>query len=206
MTAPIQKRATCPQCLRAQSTCICHWATKLSNAVEVLILQHPLEVNQAKGSGRLLHLCLAQSHTQTGELFAAESLHDMLFANGKTPILLYPQTHTTGTHQAALFDSSLAAEKIRLVVLDATWRKSRKMLHLNPQLQQLPRLALDKLGTLPPSRYQIRKAHAAHQLSSMEATCYALMQLENDVEKFAPLLASFDGFINQMQQQIAQLK
>ena len=32
--------------------------------------------------------------------------------------------------------------RLRLIVLDGTWRKSRKMLYRNPLLQQLPRLSL----------------------------------------------------------------
>jgi len=79
-------------------------------------------------------------------------------------------------------------------VLDGTWRKSRKMLYLSPPLQQLPRLSLQGL---PPSRYSIRKAHRPGQLSTLEATCAALAQLEGHAEKFQPLLTAFDGFVAQ---------
>jgi DTW domain-containing protein YfiP len=80
------------------------------------------------------------------------------------------------------------------VVLDATWRKSRKMLHQSPALQRLPRLALDDA---PAGRYTIRKAHAPGQLSTLEATCAALAQLEGDAARWQPLLAAFDGFVAQ---------
>jgi DTW domain-containing protein YfiP len=83
-------------------------------------------------------------------------------------------------------------ETLRLVVLDATWRKSRKMLHLSPGLQRLPRLALDEV---PAGRYAIRKAHAPGQLSTLEATCAALAQLESKAERWQPLLAAFDAFV-----------
>ena len=62
-------------------------------------------------------------------------------------------------------------QALRLVVLDGTWRKSRKMLYRNPGLQQLPRLALQDL---PPGRYAIRKAQAPDQLSSFEAAARKL--------------------------------
>lgn len=39
--------------------------------MEVLILQHPLEVGDAKGSARLLQLCLLNSRMTTGEVFDA---------------------------------------------------------------------------------------------------------------------------------------
>ncbi len=60
--------------------------------------------------------------------------------------------------------------QLRLVVLDGTWRKSRKMLYLNPLLQALPRLPL---VDLPALQYRIRKAQQAHQLSSFEASVAA---------------------------------
>lgn len=48
---------------------------------------------------------------------------------------------------------------------------------------------------MPPSRYAIRKAHKPGQLSTLEATCAALAQLEGDAERFTPLLQAFDGFV-----------
>ncbi len=53
--AETAKRARCPACLRAASSCICRWIAPVAHAVDVLILQHPLEVHNAKGSARLLH-------------------------------------------------------------------------------------------------------------------------------------------------------
>lgn len=52
----------------------------MNNGVEVLILQHPLEVNNAKGSVRLLDLCLQHSRVLTGEVFTAETLMQALYA------------------------------------------------------------------------------------------------------------------------------
>ena len=195
------KRASCPACLRAASSCICRWIAPVAHAVEVLILQHPLEVHNAKGSARLLHLSLPNSQLLTGEQFAPDTLAELLA--DKHNVLLYPDTPgdrslgiapPPALDPAILLDPARFATQLRLVVLDATWRKSRKMLYLNPQLQQLPRLPL---RDTPASHYLIRKAHAPDQLSTLEATCYALMQLEQDAPRFVPLIAAFDGFVAQ---------
>jgi DTW domain-containing protein YfiP len=61
-------------------------------------------------------------------------------------------------------------------------------------LQQLPRLSLHNP---PASRYLIRKAHGPGQLSTLEATCHALMQLEQDESKYQSLLTAFNGFVAQ---------
>ena len=191
------RRKRCPACLRAEASCICRWIAPVGHAVEVLLLQHPLEVHNAKGSARLLHLSLPNSRLLTGEHFAPDTLAALLA--GKHNVLLYPDTpgdRSLGIAPPPALDPAtlLDPAQLRLVVLDATWRKSRKMLYLHPLLQQLPRLPL---RDTPASHYLIRKAHAPDQLSTLEATCYALMQLEQGAERFAPLITAFDGFVAQ---------
>ncbi|MFC7287311.1 tRNA-uridine aminocarboxypropyltransferase [Herminiimonas glaciei] len=201
----VAKRPSCNRCLRAQSACICHWIKTVEHEVEVLFLQHPLETGNAKNSARLLHLSLPHSRLAVGETFAADELHRLLYEDfdGSSddrlinPVLLYPDTSADSL--LALpppWPEQASKDRYRLVVLDGTWRKSRKMLYLNPLLQQLPRLPL---ADPPASAYAIRKAHKPEQLSSFEATCHALMQLEHDADKYLPLLAAFDGFVAQQQ-------
>lgn len=194
------RRAQCAHCLRPQSACICQWIQRIDNQVDVLILQHPLEVGHAKGSGLLLQRSLRLGALAVGESFDAALLRDMLFcalphAPDQTvrTALLYPSSENASSSDS---HSHQAGAPNRLVVLDGTWRKSRKMLHLNPLLQQLPRVGLTDVA---PSRYRIRKAHRDDQLSTLEATCQALMQMEADQNKYLPLLNAFDGFVAQQQ-------
>ena len=188
------KRPTCTTCLRAQSACICRWIAPVAPQAALLVLLHPLEVGNAKNSGRLLHLSVGGSTLVVGEAFDDAVLDQLLHADGRTPVLLYPQTPDDLTLPPPPALPALPAASLRLVVLDATWRKSRKMLYLNPALQRLPRLALSDVA---PSNYRIRKAHAPHQLSSLEAAAQALGQLEGDGERYRSLLESFDGFVSQ---------
>ena len=196
MPAPRQR---CPTCLRPHSACICAWVTPLAHQAEVLILQHPLEVDHAKGSARLLHLSLPHSQLVVGEVFDEAALHELLtspWQDGpaqRQAVLLYPATSDNMPSARKL--EPLLPTQIRLVVLDGTWRKSRKMLHQNPLLQQLPRLALHDL---PASHYHVRQAHRPNQRSTLEATCAALAQLEGDAQRFAPLLAAFDRFVERV--------
>jgi DTW domain-containing protein YfiP len=184
------RRASCPACLRARSACICAWVRPVETAPALLILQHPLEVANAKNSARLLHLCVQGSVQAVGEVFEPGALEALLHADGRTPVLLYPETPGFPAPAARL----PPATDLRLVVLDATWRKSRKMLYLNPALQALPRLAL---SGMPASSYRIRKAHAPDQLSTLEASAWALGQLGGDQAAMAPLFEAFAGFVDQ---------
>lgn len=197
------RRTRCATCLRAASACICHWIRPVRARCAVLVLQHPMETANAKNSARLLHLCLPGSRLVTGETF---DRLDQLLAGPWRPVLLYPDTpgdRSLGIAPPPPFEPPAGGvpddapdDDLLLVVLDATWRKSRKMLYLNPALQALPRLAL---RDVPASRYLIRRAHAPGQLSTLEAVAHALAQLENDGDRFAPLLAAFDGFVAQQQ-------
>jgi DTW domain-containing protein YfiP len=133
-----------------------------------------------------------------GETFDAGHLRALLHAPGRTPVLLFPHTpdeRALGLLPAQPVPPALLADpcRVRLVVLDGTWRKSRKMLYLNPLLQALPRLSLTNM---PASHYRIRRAHGPDQLSTLEASCYAMAQIEGPDEKFPRLLIAFDGFVD----------
>lgn len=134
----------------------------------------------------MLQLSLQHCRVWVGEVFDPQELAAV--AADPSTWLLYPEDRPGFVAAAA------PAPCRRLVVLDATWRKSRKMLLLNPLLLQLPRLAL---SDPPASRYAIRKAHQSHQLSTLEASVLALQQLEGPSPAYADLLAGFDGFVAQ---------
>ncbi|WP_311222423.1 MULTISPECIES: tRNA-uridine aminocarboxypropyltransferase [unclassified Acidovorax] len=204
------RRLRCVACLRPGATCLCDVAAPVAHQAEVLILQHPLESSHAKGTARLLHLCLPRSRLEVGEVFDVESLQRWLAAPwdgaaldtppdiGQRTVLLYPPSPPDPAlpliAPPPLPPAWLAGDPaaLRLVVLDGTWRKSRKMLYLNPLLQQLPRLLLPDL---PAPRYRIRRAHAPHQLSTLEATCTALAHVEGSADRYAPVLDALEVFM-----------
>lgn len=180
------RRPTCPACTRPPAACLCAWARPTDNAVELLILQHPLEAREAKNSARLLALSLRHCRVEVGEVFDPAAL--AAWTDGAA--LLYPATESApGPAVPALIGTPH-----RLVVLDATWRKSLKLLHLNPALQTLPRWAL---VDPPAGRYApLRRAARPHQLSTLEAACHALAQAEGDAARYAPLLDAFAGWVD----------
>jgi DTW domain-containing protein len=184
-------RPTCPTCLRAKTGCICHLISKIHSDVEVLILHHPLEVNETKGTARLLHLSLPNSKLLIGDVF-----DEKLLLSIKNSILLYPITpedHSLGISPPPELCPAILnnLKNIRLIIIDGTWRKSRKILIKNSYLQTLPRLVLQDL---PVGQYTIRKARKPDQLSTLEATCAALAQLEMNTQKFEPITQSFRAF------------
>ncbi|MET0355568.1 MAG: tRNA-uridine aminocarboxypropyltransferase [Cellvibrio sp.] len=202
----MSKRPTCEFCLRPLQTCICKHIHLVENRVSLIILQHPQEVSETKNSARLLNMCLKNSQIHIGEDFGDIFFQNMA-SSGHYNLLLYPDTPEEKSLgilsppqiNPAVLNSdanSLKLESIRLWVLDGTWRKSRKMLYVNAALQAMPRLSLQDC---PPSMYKIRKAHSENQLSTLEASCYALQKLEHKCVDYSPILEAFAAFVAEQQ-------
>lgn len=187
-SSPSIRRPRCVACDLPARTCVCALVPRVRNDVEVLVLQHPDEAREAKNSGRLLRLGLARCRIVVGEAFEPEALRALLGGGVSGAALLYPADTVTGTP-----GTLQPARPERLVVLDGTWRKSLRMLHANPLLQSLPRWPLVPDA---PARYgALRKARLATQLSTLEAACAALADIESAPSRYEPLLAAFDRFV-----------
>ncbi|MCU1725758.1 DTW domain-containing protein [Pseudomonas sp. 7P_10.2_Bac1] len=177
-------RAQCPRCLRPQTHCLCALIPQLDSRTRVLLLQHPSEVNHALNTARLAALGLTHAELRVGEVF--EDLSTLLNVPGYQARLLFPG------EGAQLLEPGMAVDQpLLLVVPDGTWRKARKLLHLNPLLAQLPRVTLPE-GAV--SRYRLRKAPGPGALSTVEAIVQALDILEAPAS-FAPLLRPFEALI-----------
>ena len=187
-TTSSPRRARCERCGLPARTCVCALVARVVNEVDVLLLQHPDEAREAKGSARLLRLSLARCRVAVGEVFEPAELLALLGGDVSGNALLYPADTVTGTEELLR-----GARPRRLVVLDGTWRKSIRMLHANPLLQSLPRWAL---APSTPTRYAaLRKARLPAQLSTLEATCIALADIEAAPARYEPLLAAFERFV-----------
>lgn len=177
-------RARCERCLRPENHCLCALIPSLDSRTRVLILQHPSEVNHALNTARLAALGLRNAQLVVGEVF--DDLPSLINQPGYQTRLLFP-----GEGAEALAAGTETSLPTLLVVPDGTWRKARKLLHLNPLLAALPRVTLNGA---PVSRYRLRKAPGAEALSTLEAIVHALHTLEPQTP-FAALLKPFDALI-----------
>ncbi|MBC9000173.1 DTW domain-containing protein [Pseudomonas sp. N40(2020)] len=178
-------RPQCPRCLRPQTHCLCALIPSLDSRTRVLLLQHPSEVNHALNTARLAALGLTNAELIVGEVF--EDLPTLLNRPGYQARLLFPADDAQPVQAYGESEQPLL-----LVVPDGTWRKARKMLHLNPLLAALPRVTLAEGGV---SRYRLRKAPGPGALSTLEAIVQALQTLEAPVS-FEPLLRPFEALID----------
>ena len=179
-------RAQCSRCMRPQTHCLCALIPQLDSRTRVLLLQHPSEVSHALNTARLAALGLTHAQLLVGEVF--DDLDALIHLPGYQARLLFPGEDAQVLTAHASTDASLP---LLLVVPDGTWRKVRKLLHLNPLLAQLPRVTLPQ-GAV--SRYRLRKAPGPGALSTLEAIVQALEILEAPTS-FAPLLRPFEALI-----------
>ena len=163
---------------------------------------HALRVSHApegiqKGkaaTGRLTHLCLANSELHVGIEFDRDETVQTLLRDPKDfPVLLYPGASARNLSTGQFAPSKLGSRRLVILLLDATWSGARKMLKLSPSLQALPRVMLDATTR---SRYIIIQQPQDGCLSTLEATHEVLLALQraglDDYPQPAQLPAPFD--------------
>lgn len=194
-------RALCPHCFRPPKTCFCDLIVQCESAVETVIWQHPSEQEHPKGTAKILHHCLPNSRLVIGEVLSPAQLglclepHSLAtMAEQRVPVLLYPEDNNSTPFCSSSHLKDTDSLPLSLVVIDGTWRKSRKIMHLNPWLNTLPRLGLRSSA----GAYTIRKAEAAHQLSTFESVVAALGELESETS-FEPLEKVFQNYIARLE-------
>ncbi|WP_394374625.1 tRNA-uridine aminocarboxypropyltransferase [Stutzerimonas frequens] len=173
-------RPCCSRCQRPLAHCLCELIPALDSRTRLLILQHPSEAGHALNTARLAALGLRNAQLKIAERFEEDVDAD------RPSYLLFPG-------EGALPVSSLAdaGSSLRLIVPDGTWRKARKLLHVNPWLAALPRVELPAGLT---SRYRLRKAPMPGALSTIEAIVAALDILECP-RRYDELLRPFETLI-----------
>ena len=167
-------RVTCYRCFWPQPLCWCSSLTAMETRTRFVFLMHPKEFKQEKAAtGRLTHLCLANSELHMGIAFDAHAEVQALIQDpANHPVLLYPGREALNLSAPAPdrfeeLSRALRDRQLVVFILDATWSLGRKMLKLSPTLQRLPRIMFTPSAS---SRYVIKQQPHAGCLSTLEAT------------------------------------
>jgi DTW domain-containing protein YfiP len=175
-------RKMCYRCFWPEPLCWCGSITPMPSRTKFVILMHPHEFKRIKANtGRLTHLCLANSEIHIGESFEQhESVNALIDDPKNYPVLLYPgrdalDLSTAPAQQLATFNQQLDQRTLVVFLLDATWRLVRPMLRLSPNLQRLPKVMFSNAA---PSRYLIKRQPEPGCLSTLEATHELLLALD----------------------------
>jgi DTW domain-containing protein YfiP len=175
-------RETCYRCFWPKPLCWCESIHPISTATRFVFLMHPKEYKQEKAAtGRLTHLCLANSAIHVGIGFDDHPpVQELLRDPACHPVLLYPGRGALNLSAPCApphpLSEALAGKRLLVFLLDATWSLGKKMLRLSPSLQRLPRVMFTPRE---PSRFVIKQQPQAGCLSTLEATHELLTALES---------------------------
>jgi len=199
-------RAMCYKCFWPEDLCWCGSITPMATRTQFVILMHPYEFKRVKANtGRLTHLCLADSEIHMGLSFDDNPTVQAIISDPRNyPVLLYPgrdavdvSTLQRSDPQLSTLSSQLVHRRLVVFLLDATWRLVRPMLRLSLSLQRLPRIMFSNAA---PSRYIIKRQPEPGCLSTLEATHELLMALDRSGLDHYTLPEQLLGLFQRMQE------
>jgi DTW domain-containing protein YfiP len=163
-------RLICCRCRRPRSGCYCALISPFESEPRFIILTQPREAKHRLGTGRMAHLCLANSSLFEGVDFTDDKrvnreIHDP----ASFPVLLCLSPSSINlTRQLWSERQTLFPRKRKLVVfvLDGTWKSVGKMVRSSQNLARLPKICFDPPT---PSAYRIRREPRPECYSTIEA-------------------------------------
>ncbi len=177
-------RERCFECFRTPELCYCDSVGSIDNQTEILILQHRRERMHPFNTARIVNRTLTKGHLICER---NEDLARMTLPIRANAGLLYP------SKDATLLTEVLPEERPeQLIILDGTWHHAKTLYRDIAQLQELPKY---RLAPTEPGNYRIRMEPNATALSTLEAVCAALKQLEPETENIDALMVAFDCMI-----------
>ena len=177
------KRQICSHCDRPIKTCLCDALVSLKCQYQLIILQDPKEAKHALSSAPILAKSIQDARLVVGEIFDPIELLGPDWKENS--LLVFPNNKSLTTKEATQKTFK------HLILLDGTWRKVARLIHLNPWLIDLSSIAIQPSNT---SEYQIRKSPREDGLSTIEAAVYVLNDLQQDTD-FSPILNAFRKMI-----------
>lgn len=130
------------RCFKPVENCLCKYTKEIDTNIKFVLLMHPKEAKrQRTGTGNLAHLCLKNSEIIIGLDYSKnERLKQLLTDSQYYPVMMYPGEEAW-TAKKEGFAQTLNGRTLLVLILDATWFCSRKMIEHNPFLLELPRVS-----------------------------------------------------------------
>jgi DTW domain-containing protein YfiP len=191
-------RETCYRCFWPKPLCWCPSITPMETRTRFVFLMHPHEFKHEKAAtGRLTHLCLANSELQMGLAFDEHEVVQEIINDPRNFVMLvYPSVGARNLSKGDLTSAEIGDRRLVFLLLDATWAGAKKMLRLSPSLQRLPRVMFTPTA---PSRYVIKQQPVAGCLSTLETTHELLLALLRSALDDYPLPDQLLGLFARMQ-------
>jgi len=203
LLAETRPRSLCRACRKPPPTCYCARIRAFHPSITFVILIHPEEVPRSVATGRMTHLCLANSRFFEGEDFSEhEEVNAIVRDPRNFPLLLYPG-------KSALNLSTISAQQRQrwlprdrrpvAFVFDGTWRTAKRIRRLSRNLHGLPEVTFSS-ETLS-AFGEVRKQPEPGCFSTIEAVHHVLRLFSDDSSRAHDNL--LDVFLFMVNQQLA---
>ena len=177
---PLLSKRYCLGCGLPLKLCLCKQVQVSGSDPSIVILRHPDERRKTLSTVSLIKQRYPGVLVKEGEVFNPIRRPNLA--------LVFPDFDSdidfSGNKRIAYEPTAPGSqpELTTPVMLDATWRKSKRMLHDNDWLRELPLISIAPRST---SNYLLRKVPGPNSLSTVEA--FALLQEDLDLQKLLTL-------------------
>ena len=181
MTAP-GAPGRCPRCLLLTAFCVCELVgAPRESRPQILIVRHHWEAFKSTGTARLASLSLSNLRILDMAAENPQPVRSVLAALEDTWLLYPGRVDLRGPDPEAGGTSAKRAIQAprTLVVLDGTWRQTRKMLRRLPELSRFPRFSLSPDPASSGTRDRLREAPRPGARSTLESIADALRELDS---------------------------
>ena len=188
----------CYKCYKPVTNCLCKYTKELDTGIKFVLLMHPKEAKrQRTGTGNLAHISLKDSEIIVGLDFSKnERLQALLNDPQYFPVMMYPGEEAW-TAKKEGFSQAINGRTLLVLILDATWFCSKKMIDHNPFLLELPRVSF--FGNYQ-SIFTFKHEPKPEYISTIESCYYFIKEMQaynmaNKNEDPEPLMDVFKEMI-----------
>lgn len=191
-------RRHCMSCQRPEIVCFCSHLRPFPSSPRFVILIHPIEVKRKIATGRMAHLTLSNSVLAKGVDFTHdEKVNAALAAPDAYPLVLYPAPEAVNLTPLGIEARRALVPPGKtpvVVVIDGTWRTSKRMRRESRNLHGLPLISFTPPA---PSRFRVRRQPAAECYSTLEAIHHVIELFGPADRRHDALLDVFDHMVEQ---------
>lgn len=185
----------CLKCFRPISHCLCEYAKpEIDSGIKFVFLMHPKEARkQRTGTGRLSHIALKDSEILVGLDFSKDRrFMELMSCPDFFPVLMYPGENAWNARQPD-FIKTVAGRKLLVIIIDATWFCSKKIIQKNPGLLKLPQISF--YGEYR-SIFTFKREPKPEYVSTIESCYYLIKELQQVELEKSPALSSACNVVN----------
>lgn len=164
------------RCFKPENSCLCKYTKEIDSGIKFVFLMHPKEAKrQRTGTGNLSHISLKDSEIIVGLDFSKNQRFQSLI-NDPTyfPVMMYPGPEAW-TAKKEGFKEAVGDKTLLVIILDATWFCSKKMIEHNPFLLELPRFSFFGNYT---SIFTFKREPKPEYISTIECCYYLIIELQ----------------------------